>query len=50
MKKKVDFTKIKYTGWKIAFYFKLKKVTLDEILSTLITPELEDVGWVSFGA
>ena len=52
MKRKIDLDldKIKYTGWKMAFYFKLKKVTLEEILSTLITPELEDVGWVSFGA
>jgi hypothetical protein len=48
MTKKVDYSYIKFTGWKIGFNFKLKKVTLDDILTTLIPKELEDIGYVSF--
>ena len=49
MKKKVDFSGIKFTVWKIGFNFKLKKVSLEDILTTLISPELEEIGYVSFG-
>jgi hypothetical protein len=48
MTKKVDYSNIKFTGWKIGFNFKLKKVTLDDILTTLIPKELENIGYVSF--